>query len=113
SGRCPLQIRPSFSGPNSQESFSGAGWVRTAEKTHGGDFSMKRKHEKLPTIAEYFKNPSRLTNPDDLRIYRLLVEAGFLSPPEQLELGQGCCFKETLLAKWMRQERIKKRTSAK
>jgi len=61
-----------------------------------------RKYQ-LPSISEYFGDPSLITNPDDQRIYRLLIEGGFLAPPRQLELGS--CFKETPLATWVRQER--------
>jgi len=63
------------------------------------------RSEQFPTIAEYFADPSSLTNKDDQRIYRLLVEGGFLAPPEQLELGDGSCFKETALARWHWQKR--------
>ena len=45
----------------------------------------KRRNGQLPTIQEYFSDPSSLTNPDDQRIYWLLVEGGWL--PEQTQLG--------------------------
>src|SRR5262245_15042829 len=67
-----------------------------------------RKYQ-LPSVTEYFGNPSLVTNPDDQRIYRLLVEGGFLAAPRQLELGS--CFKETPLATWMRKQQRKKRTA--
>ena len=66
---------------------------------------MTHRPRKILTIAQYFADPSSLRNPDDLRIYRFLVEAGFLTAPEQLELDQRSCFKETPLATWMRQKR--------
>jgi len=70
-----------------------------------GKAQAKRRNGQLRTIVEYFADPSSLTNPDDLRICRLLVESGFVTAPRQLELG--ICFKETPLATWMRREQAK------
>src|SRR5262245_28940095 len=78
-----------------------------ANKKQGKSQAKGRKWQ-LSTIAEYFTDPSSLSNPDDQRIYRLLVESGFPTPPPQLELGErSCSFKETPLASWMRRERAK------
>ena len=77
-------------------------------KAERGKSQPKRRKSQLPTIQEYFSDPFLLIDPDDRRIHRLLVEGGFLCPPEQpeqLELGDGNCFKETALARWHRQGR--------
>jgi hypothetical protein len=64
----------------------------------------------LKTIEEYFENPPALKNADDQRIYRLLVESGWLTPPEQeqFELNGSVLF-ETPLCKFVHRERAKKR----
>jgi TOTE conflict system primase-like protein len=64
----------------------------------------------MKTIEEHFADPSSLRNPDDRRIYALLVQAGWLTPPEQLELRDGSILLETPLVKRMhRQAATKKR----
>jgi len=73
----------------------------------------KRRKCQTRTITEYFAEPSSLANTDDQRIYRLLVESGFLTAPEQLELGQRSCFKETPWATWMPPEGGKKKQERK
>jgi hypothetical protein len=57
------------------------------------------------TIQKYFAHPSALRDPDDQRIYRLLVESGWITAPEQeqLELG-GSCLKDTPLCRWVHRE---------
>jgi hypothetical protein len=67
------------------------------------------KSLELKTIREYFADPSALRNPDDQRIYRLLVESWWLKPESEQQLEfDGSCLRETPLARWVRRERAKK-----
>lgn len=63
--------------------------------------------KKLNTVEEYFANPSVLRNPDEQRIYQLLVASRWLTE-EQLEFN-GSCLKETSLCRWVHREAAKKR----
>jgi hypothetical protein len=59
--------------------------------------------KKFPTPSRNISRiPSALRNPDDERIYRLLVESGWLAE-EQLEF-KGSCLKETPLCRWWHRE---------
>jgi hypothetical protein len=73
-----------------------------------------RSYKPLKTIREYFADPSALRNPDDQRIYRLLVGSGWLIPPaeEQLEFN-GSCLKETPLARCVHREASAKKRRVK
>jgi hypothetical protein len=68
------------------------------------------KSLELKTIREYFADSLALKNPEDRRIYRLLVESGWLEPEskQQLEFN-GSCLKETPLCRWVHREAAKKR----
>jgi hypothetical protein len=68
------------------------------------------KSLELKTIREYFADSVALKNPEDRRIYRLLVESGWLEPESEQQLEfNGSCLKETPLCCWWRREAAAKK----
>lgn len=76
---------------------------RREVRNRGGNRKPNRKNAQasctVHAISSYFSDPSLLRNLENLRTCHLLVESGFVTPPNetQLNLGDDRCLKETPL----------------